>query len=151
MTKPRAPATPDPFEPIRYLESSALLAAILERDPGAMRAVRRRGRRVTSVLTIAESHRALVRARATNRLDAGQVRAAVRALRAFAARCDLVAISDDVLLRAGRAFPLEPLRTLDAIHLATADLLGEPPAVVTIVTRDTRVRENAAALGYPTE
>ncbi len=43
------------------------------------------------------------------------------------------------------------LRTLDAIHLATAELLGEPPQLVTIVTRDERVRANASALGYRIE
>jgi hypothetical protein len=37
------------------------------------------------------------------------------------------------------------------VHLATAEQLGEPPALVTIVTRDTRVRENALALGYAVE
>jgi predicted nucleic acid-binding protein len=144
----RAAVTPDA---IRYVESSALLSAIVERDPGAMRAIRRPGRRVTSALTIAESHRAIVRAGSTRRIDQEQTRAATRALRAFAARCDLVAVTDDVLLRAGRPFPVEPVRTLDAIHLATAESLGEPPAIITIVTRDARVRDNAVALGYPAE
>lgn len=50
-----------------------------------------------------------------------------------------------------RPFPVEPIRTLDAIHLATAELLDEPPQLVTIVTRDERVRANAQALGYGIE
>jgi len=50
-----------------------------------------------------------------------------------------------------RCHPKVPLRTLDAIHLATAEALGDPPALVIIVTRDLRVRENATALGYPVE
>ena len=41
--------------------------------------------------------------------------------------------------------------SLDAVHLATAEQLGEPPALVTIVTRDTRVRANALALGFAVE
>jgi hypothetical protein len=40
------------------------------------------------------------------------------------------------------------VRTLDALHLATADLLDESPQLVTIVTRDARVRENALAMGF---
>jgi hypothetical protein len=56
-----------------------------------------------------------------------------------------------VLARAGRAFPIEPVRTLDAIHLATAELLGDPPALVTLITRDMRIRENATALGFSVE
>ncbi|OFV90763.1 MAG: hypothetical protein A3H95_09990 [Acidobacteria bacterium RIFCSPLOWO2_02_FULL_64_15] len=75
-------------------------------------------------------------------------RAAVRALQVFARRCNLVRITDAVLARVGRPFPVEPIRTLDAVHLATAELLGEPPQLVTIVTRDARVRDNARALGY---
>jgi len=50
-----------------------------------------------------------------------------------------------------RRFPVEPLRTLDAVHLATAELLGESPPLITIVTRDGRVRTNAEALGYRVE
>jgi predicted nucleic acid-binding protein len=69
----------------------------------------------------------------------------------FARRCFLIAVTDTVLARVGRPFPLEPIRTLDAVHLATAELLGEPPQMVTIVTRDTRVRDNARALGYSVE
>jgi hypothetical protein len=56
-----------------------------------------------------------------------------------------------VLARSSRPFPVEPIRTLDAIHVARAELLGEPPALVTILTRDARVRDNADRLGYATE
>jgi len=53
-----------------------------------------------------------------------------------------------VLERAGRPFPIEPIRTLDAIHLATIELMGETPQLVTVVTRDKRVASNARALGH---
>ena len=72
----------------------------------------------------------------------------MRALRRFERRCYLVAVTDGVLARVRRPFPVEPIRTLDAVHLATAELLGEPPPLITVVTRDARVRENAQALGY---
>ena len=52
---------------------------------------------------------------------------------------------------AARPFPIEPVRTLDAIHLATIEEIGETPPFITIVTRDRRVRENAKALGYAVE
>jgi hypothetical protein len=32
-----------------------------------------------------------------------------------------------------------------------AEALGEPPALVIIITRDIRVRENSTALGFPVE
>jgi predicted nucleic acid-binding protein len=136
---------------VRYIESSALVAALLERDLDALKSLRARGRKVTSALTIAEAARAILRARAAGRLTADQERAAVRALRRFERRCFLVAVTDAILARVRRPFPLEPIRTLDAVHLATTELLGEPPPLIVVVTRDVRVRENAHALGYTVE
>jgi uncharacterized protein len=135
----------------RYVETSALLAALLEQDAAARNALRGKRRRITSALTFAEASRALVRARVAQRLTPADERAALRWLQAFRRRCDIVAITDAVLARAGRPFPVEPIRTLDALHLATAELLGEPPQLVTIVTRDSRVIDNARAMGYVVE
>jgi predicted nucleic acid-binding protein len=140
---PKAPAAS-----FRYIESSALLAALLEQDASALDALRAEGQCVTSALTFAEASRAIVRARIAGRLTPEQERAALRALRTFERRCAIIAVADAVLTRAGRPFPVEPIRTLDAIHVATAELLGEPPQLVTVVTRDARVRDNARALGY---
>lgn len=135
-----------------YIESSALLAALLEKDGAARTSLRsKRRRRITSALTFAEASRALVRARADGRLAPADERAALRWLQTFRRRCDVVAITDAVLARAGRPFTVEPIRTLDAIHLATAELLGEPPQLITIVTRDNRIIQNAKALGYAVE
>lgn len=136
---------------IRYVESSALLAALLEHDTAALNALRAAARRVTSALTFAEGARAILRARISGRLSAAEERSAVQALRTFERRCFIIAVSETVLERAGRPFPVEPVRTLDAVHLATAELLGEPPQLVTILTRDARVRDNAQALGYAVE
>lgn len=135
----------------RYVETSALLSALLEHDAAAKRAIRGSGRLITSALTVAESNRAIVRARVGDRLSQAQERAALGALRTFVKRCDLISITDDALARAGRRFPVEPVRTLDALHLAALELLGEAPALVTVVTRDARVRDNATALGYSVE
>jgi predicted nucleic acid-binding protein len=133
---------------VRYMESSALVAALLERDAAVIKKVPRGTPQVTSALTLAEAGRAIIRARATGRLTAEEEQAAVRALRTFERRCFILDVDRAVLDRVRRPFPVEPIRTLDAVHLATAELLGEPPPPVTIVTRDGRVRENAKALGY---
>ena len=145
------PNASDTSVTVRYIESSALVAALLEGDAAARRSIRARGRTVTSALTIAEAGRAILRARAAGRLSAGQDRAAVQSLRRFERRCFLFAVSDSVLARVRRPFPVQPVRTLDAVHLATVEVLGEPPALTVAVTRDGRVRENAEALGYAVE
>src|SRR5262245_66630942 len=116
-----------------------------------MEALRGDGRRVTSALTFAEAARAIVRARVSGRLTPAQERAELRALGVFRRRCDVVAVTDGVLARVGRTFPVEPVRTLDAVHLATVELLGEAPELMTIVTREGRGRANAAAAGYAVE
>ena len=105
-------------------------------------------RLVTSALTVAEASRAIIRARVVGRLTSEEEQAAVVALRTFARRCFILDVDNRVLTRAGRRFPAEPIRTLDALHLATADLVEESPSLVTIVSRDARVRDNAVALGF---
>lgn len=136
---------------VRYMEFSALVAALLERDTAVMKRLPPGTQQVTSALTLAEAGRAIIRARATGRLTAEEEQAAVRALRTFERRCFILDVDRAVLDRVRRPFPVEPIRTLDAVHLATTELLGEPPQVVTIVTRDVRVRDNARALGYIVE
>jgi predicted nucleic acid-binding protein len=130
------------------VETSALLAALLEGDSSALASLRERGRRLTSVLTIAEASRALVRVRNEFRLSSTDEQRLAAELQAFAADCDLVAITEDVLVRCGQPFPVEPVRTLDAIHLSTAQLVAVQPALVTVITRDRRVRDNAMAMGF---
>ena len=128
-----------------------MAAALLEGDAAAKASIRARGRRLTSALTVTEVSRAIIRARLDGRLTEQQQRAAARGLQSFSRRCDIISVVEAVLTRAGRAFPVEPVRTLDAIHLATLEVLGEPLALVTVVTRDVRIRENALALGYELE
>ena len=137
--------------PVTYVESSALVAAILEGDAAAQASIRAAGQRVTSALTVAETSRAILRARTSGRITVQPERAATITLQRFIRRCHIVAVTEAILACVGRPFPVEPIRTLDAIHLATAQALGDPPVLVTIVTRDLRVRDNAAALGYRVE
>lgn len=147
----RVPPVETATASLRYIESSALLAALLEHDAPALAALQADGRYVTSALTLAEAARAIIRARVAGRLTVAQEQAAVRGLRTFERRCFIVDVNSVVLARVGRPFPVEPIRTLDAVHLATAELLDEPPPLVTIVTRDARVRDNARALRYSVE
>lgn len=143
-----APDLPAAASSLRYIESSALVAALLEQDAEAQAEVREIGRRISSSLTLAETARALLRARVTRRISVDEERSALRALRRFERHSVIIDVTEAVLTRAGRQFPIEPIRTLDAIHLATIESLGEAPQLVTVVTRDARVARNAKALGY---
>ncbi len=125
---------------VLYLDSSAFVKAVVaEPESPALRRFlrRRRGRRVSSALLRAEAMRAV---RFLHPDARSQVRLALR-------RVDLVGIDDQILDQAGL---LEPamVRTLDAIHLATALALGDD--LGTVVTYDERVAEGARLLGLPT-
>jgi hypothetical protein len=102
-------------------------------------------------LTLTEASRAVLRARGSGRITEQQQRAALFSVQRFARQCHIVSVSETILARAARPFPVEPIRTLDALHLATVEALGYAPAFVALVTRDLRVRENALALGYSVE
>lgn len=119
-----------------YLDSSAIVKLVIAEPESA--ALRRylRGRRtlVSSALARAEVGRAL--------LPLGD--AAVRRGHEVLARLELVRVSDRILTVAGSLLPAG-LRTLDAVHLATARELGGDLA--RIVTYDERMRAAATAIG----
>jgi uncharacterized protein len=120
-----------------YLDSSAIVKlAVREDESAALRAyLRRRRPLVSSSLARTEVLRAL--------LQSGED--AVTAGRKALARLDLVRLSAAVLDEAAALLPVE-LRSLDAIHLATAGRLGRDLGA--IITYDQRMAEAAAALGY---
>jgi predicted nucleic acid-binding protein len=54
----------------------------------------------------------------------------------------------EVTERARRPFPAEPIRTLDAIHLATAVLARSLVPDLTVLSLDERVRRSAEQMGF---
>lgn len=119
-----------------YLDSSALVKlAVREPESAALRRYLRRKRPlIASALARTEVVRAL--------LPLGSE--AVRRAQDVLARIDLVRINDRILDAAGAMLPLE-LRSLDAIHVATARQLGAD--LGRIVTYDDRMAAAADQLG----
>ena len=123
-----------------YLDSSAIVKLVVaEPESDALRRyLRRRKVYVSSALARAEVARAL--------LTFGP--AATQRGETVLARIDLVRVSDTVLRAAGALLP-EDVRTLDAIHLATAQQLG--PDLARLITYDTRMETAAKTLGIKVE
>ena len=119
-----------------YLDSSALVKlAVSEPESEALRRyIRRRRPLVTSALARTEVGRAL--------LPLGPE--ATRRGQELVAGIDLVRINDRVLNSAGAMLPPD-LRSLDAIHLATAQLFSKDLA--RIITYDERMIAAAKKLG----
>lgn len=68
-------------------------------------------------------------------------------LRNLLARLSMLGLERPVLARALEPFPV-PVRTLDAIHLASADFLRRHAQELTIATYDGRMREAGRAMGF---
>ena len=132
-----------------YAESSAVLRWLLGASGGdrVERALATAPGVVTSELTSSEVGRSLHRLVATGHLEAETGERVWASYSIASQHWHLYRIDDEILLRARQAFPREPLRTLDAIHLATAlrhALEVETPGMLSL---DRQVRANAQALG----
>ena len=134
---------------VLYAESSAVLAWLLAESTGKAvdRELSRADQVVTSLLTLVECGRGLARARAMRRVKPAEEIAALRQLDQAAATWSVLDISDRVAARARGSFPQEPVRTLDAIHLATAEVFAASMGTLRVLALDERVRANAAKLG----
>ena len=124
-----------------YLDSSAIVKLVQrEAESQALTKFLRRHRddeRVTSMLARVEVIRAV--------LAGGQ--AAVAHARAELGTVHQLAMDVEVLERAATLSPDIALRTLDAIHVASAQLVGDLRA---LVTYDHRMAHAAGAIGLPT-
>lgn len=132
-----------------YAESSAVLEWLLGTERGAsVRAVLSAAPTVVaSELTTAEVARTLRRLAATGQLTPEQRSESYGLYLAAAAHWTFWGVDEGILSRVGEAFGVEPVRTLDAIHLATAAAFGAQVEAVVVCTLDHRVRLNAKALG----
>jgi predicted nucleic acid-binding protein len=102
----------------------------------------------SSELVLVESERALVRAESTGVLPSAQALGQRATLSLEANYWTLLRIEGEVLDRARQRFPLEPLRTLDAIHLSTLLLVRSIFADAELLSFDDRIRDNARAMGF---
>jgi predicted nucleic acid-binding protein len=122
---------------LTYIDSSAIVKLVVaEPESKALRRyVSRRGSLVSSALARTEVTRALLP------LGSDAVARGEEVLR----RVELLRINDRLLRDAGRMPPAE-LRSLDAIHLASARALGA--SVRQVVTYDERMADAAQAAGF---
>jgi predicted nucleic acid-binding protein len=132
-----------------YAETSAVLSWLFG-EPTSAEARKRINEAetiTTSVLTLLEVERALIRAERQDLLSAGECQR-LRGLFARASRSwMLMELSEEVRTGAGRVFPVEPVRTLDALHLATALLWTQAFPDLRMLTFDQRIDANSRALG----
>ncbi|MFY9690732.1 MAG: PIN domain-containing protein [Candidatus Acidiferrales bacterium] len=133
-----------------YAESSAVLAWLLGEKLGdSVRAVLRGAEVVmSSDLTLVECDRVLIRAVTTGEADEAAAADRRAHLNAAARLWHLWRISTEIMERARRPFPAEPIRTLDAIHLASALAARSAIPGLDLLSLDERIRESGKQLGF---
>jgi uncharacterized protein len=132
-----------------YAESSALLAWLLEEHHGELVAERLAQAElvVASELTVIECDRVLIRAVALDELRESDAILRQARLSAVAERWTVLALAEEIVERARRPFPGEPIRTLDAIHLASALIARRAVPDLAVLSLDGRIRKAAERLG----
>ena len=134
---------------VLYLESSAVIAWLLD-EPNAdvvNQAVARSEAVITSTLTMVESNRVLARAELQNLIGQADRRRLRGLLTRVSAKWLLVELTAPIRARAGEFFPVEPVRSLDAIHLSTILEAQELYPDLEVLTFDQRIIDNLVPLG----
>jgi predicted nucleic acid-binding protein len=128
-----------------YLDTSVGLRATLEQ--GTTSEIEQRIAAapvlVTSRLSLVESARALLRIRARGGVPESSLADARRELDALWKRCELWELTPAVCDLASLLAPDEPLRTLDALHLATFLLARGRIEGLELLTADQRLEDAA--------
>ena len=126
-----------------YLDSSALVKLVQEEAESAALGQFLRRRRADRLVTCALARVEVVRA-----VFPGGTRAVEHARRQLA-RVDQLVLTTELLDLAATLAPDTLLRSLDAIHLAAASMVGDD--LRAIVTYDHRMTEAGEALGFTVE
>jgi predicted nucleic acid-binding protein len=132
-----------------YIETSALVGALLDGDEDLWRLVASAVNSTTpplaSALTFLEAIRAVRRGRAAGDVSAEEEGHLLDLLEDLRERCNVAPLDQSIVRRAEDPFPEEPIRSLDALHVATAVELRHGP--MEVLSTDQRVRANARAFG----
>jgi predicted nucleic acid-binding protein len=132
-----------------YAESSAVLAWLLGEVAGlsVRQALSTAATIIASDLTVIECDRVLLRAAAFGELTEADAADRRAYLAAAVSQWHLLRVGAEVVDRARQAFPGEPIRTLDAIHLASVLVARSAVAGLELLSLDERIRRAAALLG----
>jgi predicted nucleic acid-binding protein len=133
-----------------YAESSAVLSWIFGEPEGeTVREILAAADSVlASELTLVECDRTLLRAQVGGRVSEAKSADRRGLLVATAAHWHLLRLDAGVLERARRPFPAEPIRTLDALHLASALAARAALPGLVLLSLDERIRAAGLGLGF---
>jgi predicted nucleic acid-binding protein len=136
-----------------YAESSAVLAWLLGESSGEhiRELLGEASLVIASDLTLLECDRLVIRAVTLGEINEAEAADCRAHLNAASTHWQMLRVSEDIIGRARTPFPGEPIRTLDAIHLASAIAARSAVAGVKLLSLDERVRRAARQLGFGLE
>ncbi len=136
-----------------YAETSAVLAWLLDEPtaPAMRRLLGEAGIIIASDLTLIECDRVLLRAVALKDLTEAEAADRRAHLSTAAAHWQVLRIAGEIVDRARQPFPGDPIRTLDAIHLASLLVARSAVVGLRLLSLDERVRQAAKGLGVVVE
>lgn len=103
---------------------------------------------LASELTLIECDRVLIRATVSGRLSEAAAAERRGRLGQTAEHWAILGLTPEITDRARRPFPREPIRTLDAIHLASALFARTLVPETLLLTLDDRIRACGEELGF---
>ena len=132
-----------------YAESSAVLAWLLDEHSAAdvRRSLADAEFIIASDLTLIECDRVLLRAAALGELTEAESADRRAHLTAAASHWQILRVAPEIVERARQPFPGEPIRTLDAIHLASVLAARTALAGLKLLSLDDCVRKAGKKLG----
>jgi predicted nucleic acid-binding protein len=132
-----------------YAESSAILAWLLDEPSGMLvrEFLAKEELILSSDLTLIECDRVLHRAAHLGELTEAEAADRRAHLATVVSHWVLLRMGPEVIYRARQPFPAEPVRTLDAIHLASIVVARSAVPDVALLSLDARVRAAANRLG----
>ena len=126
-----------------YLETSALLRVIFSQNESEKIIVQmqKANHIITSRLTLVETERAIIRLTLDHPAIDKKRSDLERDLRQIFARVDFVEIDQKVCDLATRISPKSRIRSLDAIHLSTYQILRQHDPAIEMLTCDDKIRQ----------
>ena len=103
---------------------------------------------IASDLTLVECDRVLIRAAYLGEVTEADAAARRAELQTGSAHWTVLRLGADIIDRARQRFASEPVRTLDALHLASALAAKAALSDLAVLSLDERIRTNARALGF---
>jgi len=133
----------------RYAESSAVFAWLLDEAVGTVvgQTLSETEIVIASDLTLIESARVLHRVAALGELTEAELADRRAHMATAAAHWHVLRLGPEVVDRARQPFPGDPIRTVDAIHLASVLVARSAVAGLALLSLDERVRSVGKKLG----